>query len=179
MNSCILMARVIRSPELRYAQETQQPIAYLLVEFKAGKPDDPPSTLKVVAFQRGDGSRDPHPGDLVFEDHYLSVMLPNRQTHRLAEGDRLIVEGRLSMNTLERPEGFREKRAELIASRIHLLDSSLEPALSSRSPLAVDLDRPDSSPVPPAVEEPEAFALATAGPTPPEPEGRNLDDIPF
>jgi len=34
------------------------------------------------------------------------------------QGDR-IIEGRLSMNTVERPEGFKEKRAELTVQRIH------------------------------------------------------------
>ena len=34
------------------------------------------------------------------------------------EGDRVIIEGRLSMNTIER-DGIKEKRAELTAQRIY------------------------------------------------------------
>ena len=32
-----------------------------------------------------------------------------------------MIEGRLHMNTIERPEGFKEKRAELVVSRIYSL----------------------------------------------------------
>jgi single-stranded DNA-binding protein len=37
-------------------------------------------------------------------------------------GDCIIIEGRLSMNVIERREGFKEKRAELTASKIYSLE---------------------------------------------------------
>jgi single-stranded DNA-binding protein len=48
-------------------------------------------------------------------------------------GDRVIIEGRLGMNTIDRPEGFKEKRAELTASRIYKLgaDTTFEPHVAT------------------------------------------------
>lgn len=37
------------------------------------------------------------------------------------QGDRVIIEGRLGMNTIDRPEGFKEKRAELTVQKIHAI----------------------------------------------------------
>jgi single-stranded DNA-binding protein len=102
MNSCILMATVIGNPELRYTQENQTAIAQMLVEFQGGKPEDPPSTLKVIGW-----------GNLATEIQESYTI-----------GDRIVIEGRLKMDTIERPEGFKEKRAELVAGRIHRLEGS-------------------------------------------------------
>ncbi len=33
MNSCVLMAKVIRNPELRYTSDNQREVAQMLVEF--------------------------------------------------------------------------------------------------------------------------------------------------
>jgi single-stranded DNA-binding protein len=38
----------------------------------------------------------------------------------------VVIEGRLSMNTIDRPEGFKEKRAELTASRIYKLGADTD-----------------------------------------------------
>lgn len=102
MNSCILMVEIIQDPQLRYTADTQTEIAEMLVQFSGLKAEDPPATLKVVGW-----------GNL--------AQKINSTYHA---GDRAIVEGRLSMNTIERPEGFKEKRAELTASRIHSLDAA-------------------------------------------------------
>jgi len=66
----------------------------MLVQF--GLAEDPPATLKVVGW---------------------GICSEIQQQYH--QGDR-IIEGRLSMNTVERPEGFKEKRAELTVQRIHL-----------------------------------------------------------
>ncbi|HBB35448.1 MAG TPA: single-stranded DNA-binding protein [Cyanobacteria bacterium UBA8803] len=106
MNSCVLMAQIIQDPELRYTSDTQTPIAQMLVQFPGVKPEDPPNTLRVVGW-----------GNLAQEikDKYFV-------------GDRVVIEGRLGMNTIDRPEGFKEKRAELTASRMYKLgpDTELE-----------------------------------------------------
>lgn len=111
MNSCILMAQIIQDPELRYTSENQTPIAQMLVQFPALRAEDPPTTLKVVGW-----------GNFATEikENYVA-------------GDRVIIEGRLNMNTIERPEGFKEKRAELTASRIHKLgdDTLFEPHVAT------------------------------------------------
>jgi len=100
MNSCILMAEIVQEPQLRYTSESQTQIAEMLVQFPGSRPEDPPSTLKVVGW-----------GNLAQEIH-----------EHYHQGDRIIIEGRLSMNTVERkPEGFKEKRAELTAQKIYSL----------------------------------------------------------
>lgn len=103
MNSCILMAEIIKEPELRYTPDNQTQIAEMLVQFPGPGPNDAPGTLKVVGW-----------GNLAQEIH---------QQYRL--GDRVIIEGRLNMNTVERKEGFKEKRAELTVQRIYSLQAEV------------------------------------------------------
>lgn len=111
MNSCILMAQIIQDPELRYTADTQTPIAQMLVQFPGQRAEDPPTTLKVVGWGN----------------------FANEIKEQYSVGDRVVIEGRLSMNTIDRPEGFKEKRAELTASRIYKLgaDTSFEPHVST------------------------------------------------
>lgn len=99
MNSCILMAEIVQEPQLRYTPDNQTPIAEVMVEFPGIREEDPPARLKVVGW-----------GNLAQEIQ-----------EKYHQGDRIIVEGRLHMNTFDRPEGFKEKRAELTAQKIHLL----------------------------------------------------------
>ncbi|MBE9174227.1 single-stranded DNA-binding protein [Synechocystis salina LEGE 06155] len=101
MNSFVLMATVIREPELRFTKENQTPVCEFLVEFPGIKDDSPKESLKVVGWGN----------------------LANTIKETYHPGDRLIIEGRLGINTVERQEGFKEKRAELTASRISLVDS--------------------------------------------------------
>lgn len=98
MNSCILMAEIVQEPQLRYTPD-QTALAEMIVQFPGIRAEDPPATLKVVGW-----------GNLAQEIQ--------QQYH---QGDRVIIEGRLSMNTVDRPEGFKEKRAELTIQRIHSL----------------------------------------------------------
>jgi single-strand DNA-binding protein len=98
MNSCILMAEIIQQPQLRYTPDNQLEIAEMLVQFPGQKPEDPPEHLKVIGW-----------GNFAREIH-----------EKYREGDRVIVEGRLGMNTIER-DGIKEKRAELTAVRIYRL----------------------------------------------------------
>lgn len=160
MNTCVLMARIVRNPELRYTQDTQTPVTHMLVEFDGMRTEDPPSTLRVVGW-----------GNFATEIQ-----------EKYHEGDCVIIEGRLSMNTVERPEGFKEKRAELVASRIHTLTNlgsfsatstayseKVVPLAASR-PSAAESAEPGVSPV---ADFPTPTPAAT------EPTERNLDDIPF
>jgi single-stranded DNA-binding protein len=112
MNSFVLMATVIRNPELRYTQDNQTPVTTILVEFPGSREEDPASSLKVVGW-----------GNLATE-----------MQERYHEGDQLLIEGRLSMQMVERPEGFKEKRAELVASRVVKLEGTaptLAPSVSA------------------------------------------------
>ncbi|QHU99216.1 single-stranded DNA-binding protein [Synechocystis sp. CACIAM 05] len=128
MNSFVLMATVIREPELRFTKENQTPVCEFLVEFPGMRDDSPKESLKVVGWGN----------------------LANTIKETYHPGDRLIIEGRLGMNMIERQEGFKEKRAELTASRISLVDSGngINPGeLSSPpEPEAMDLSNTDDIP---------------------------------
>ena len=159
MNSCVLIAKIIRSPELRYTQENQTPIAQMLVEFDGPKPDDPPATLKVVGWGK----------------------MASEIQEQYQEGDRVVIVGRLSMNTVDRPEGFKEKRAELTVSQIYSVSSDGSEAVS-RSNYAADddLDTVESS----AKAKPTSSKSKPKTAVAPEPQAddaptQNLDDIPF
>lgn len=159
MNTCVLMAEIIQEPQLRYTSDTQTPIAEMVVQFPGLRDDDRPGTLKVVGW-----------GNLAQEIQ--------AQFH---EGDRVIIEGRLGMVNVDRPEGFKEKRAELTAQRIHRLGS--EGTFSTSNPAASTTAAPaKAAPAAPAkapaqksvVSEP---AMAKAPAYTPEP--ADYDDIPF
>lgn len=106
MNSCILMAQITNDPQLRYTQENQTPLTEMMVEFPALRENDPPASLRVVAW--GDN-------------------LANEVSQNYHQGDQVILEGRLRMNIIERQEGFKEKRAEFTLSRIHRIQNGTSP----------------------------------------------------
>ncbi|NEP57226.1 MAG: single-stranded DNA-binding protein [Symploca sp. SIO2G7] len=119
MNSCILMAQIIQDPELRYTAENQTPLAQMLVQFPGLRPEDTPATLKVIGW-----------------GNFAHEIKENYTT-----GDNIVIEGRLGMNTIERPEGFKEKRAELTAYRIHKLGGDTD-LLSPTSAASTTFDKP-------------------------------------
>lgn len=100
------MAEIIQDPQLRYTPDNQIALTEMLVQFPGLRDVDPPATLKVIAW-----------GNFAQEVH-----------EKYHQGDQIIIEGRLGMNTIERQEGFKEKRAELTAQRIY--------------PAQMDLSRP-------------------------------------
>jgi len=108
VNSCILMAQIVSEPELRSTQDNRE-ISSMMVEFEGLRSEESPARIKVVGW-----------GNLASEIK-----------NNYHQGDRIIVEGRLSMNLIDMPEGYKEKRAELVASRIHLLNRSNEYAASA------------------------------------------------
>jgi single-strand DNA-binding protein len=148
MNSFIVLAEIIQEPQLRYTSDNQTPIAELRLQFEGLRPEDPPAKLKAVGW-----------GNLAQEIQ-----------SNYHEGDRVIIEGRLGMNTVERPEGFKEKQAELTIQKIYTLDGA-----SVGSPVSA---------APATVSAPSAPAATARKPakTPPAPaleEQPELDDIPF
>ncbi|XGV96720.1 MAG: single-stranded DNA-binding protein [Leptolyngbya sp. BL-A-14] len=164
MNSCILMAEIVQAPELRYTSDTQTPIAEMFVEFPGLRPEDPPSRLKVVGW-----------GNLAQEIQ-----------ERFHQGDRVVIEGSLRMNTVDRPEGFKEKRAELTAQRIHSLgaDTALEasivstPAATSSPPAKPSSAAPAAKPAPTTPTAKAKTGKFQAAPEPATSEA-DFDDIPF
>ncbi len=102
MNSCILMAEITQNPELRSTADNQMEIAEMFVQFINAKPENPPALIKVVGWNN----------------------LAREIKEKYRQGDKVVIEGRLEMNTIDKPEGYKEKRAQLIASRIHPLGAA-------------------------------------------------------
>ncbi|GAP97771.1 single-stranded DNA-binding protein [Leptolyngbya sp. NIES-2104] len=152
MNSIILLADIVQEPQLRFTSDNQTPIAELRVEFAGLRPEDPTTQLKAVGW-----------GNLAQEIQA-----------NYHEGDRVILEGRLTMNTVDRPEGFKEKQAELTIQRIHSLNGATISS-SVTTPTAVPTRAPSTPP--PAASTPKRTTKAPAAPAlESQPE---LDDIPF
>jgi single-strand DNA-binding protein len=102
MNTFILMAEVFTEPELRSTPDNQNEISSFLVQFPGKNAEDTPSRLKVTGWNN------------------LAKEIMERKYQK---GDRLIIEGRLRINLLER-NGYKEKVTELTAQRIHPIDKA-------------------------------------------------------
>lgn len=145
-------------------------IAEMVVQIEGLREEDEPETLKVLGW-----------GNLAQDI---------QQTYHT--GDRVIIEGRLSMITVDRPEGFKEKRAELTAQRIHKLDASghmsthtttpapstAKPPVAEEAPPAPRAPVAKSSKPAPAKGSPEATPKAPVYSSAPTAEP-DYDDIPF
>jgi single-stranded DNA-binding protein len=162
LNHCLLECVVLEAPQLRYTQDNQTPVAEMGVQIDGLRPDDPPGQLKVVGWGN------------------LAQDLQNR----VRVGQRLVLEGRLRMNTVSRADGIKEKRAELTLARIHPLDAA---ATGTAAPTAEGPRQP--SPIP-AASAPLAAAPPQRQSQPSEPPAWNTsplvpdlpegeDDIPF
>jgi single-strand DNA-binding protein len=154
MNSCILMAEIVQAPELRSTSDNQMEIAEMFVQFTNGKPENPPALIKVVGWNN----------------------LAREIKEKYRQGDRVIIEGRLEMTVTEKPEGYKEKRAQLVASRIHAFTGGEDmSAGATMSPAATPVS--SSLPAPMASAAPKATKAAPAKPI--ESFEVNDDEIPF
>jgi single-strand DNA-binding protein len=156
------MAEIVQEPELRYTSDTQTPITEMLVQFEGLRPEDPLSVIKVVGW-----------GNLAQEIQ--------EQFHK---GDRVVIEGRLGMNTFDRPEGFKEKRAELTAQRIHsvAIGASTQPIFKESTGSYNSASSPASQAVESSTRVPAstpAKATKAKVSTPPPVSDADYDDIPF
>ena len=97
MNHCLLEVKVKQTPTIRYTQDNQTPVAEMEVLFDGLRAEDPPAIIKVVGW-----------GNLAQE-----------LNNRIQINQKLILEGRLRMNTISRQDGSKEKKAELTLSRLH------------------------------------------------------------
>ena len=97
MNHCLIQAVINSAPQLRYTKDNKTPIAEMTVNFKGLRDDDPSRELKVLGW-----------GTIAQE-----------MVEELTEGQNIVVEGRLRMNSVTRKDGTKEKQSELTASRIH------------------------------------------------------------
>ena len=93
----MLEVLVKKAPTVRFTQDNKTPLAEIEVEFDSLRSDDPPCELKVVGWGK------------------LAEELQNT----VQVNSKLVIEGRLRMNTVPRQDGTKEKRAEFTLSRIH------------------------------------------------------------
>ena len=95
---CIRDRAIINSaPQMRYTKENQTPIAEMIVNFKGLRSEDPTRNLKIIGW-----------GNIAQE-----------MVNELKEGQNIVIEGRLKMNSVTRKDGTKEKQPELTASKIH------------------------------------------------------------
>jgi single-strand DNA-binding protein len=170
MNSCILMAQIISDPELRSTQD-QMSVSTMMVEFESTKEGEDPGKVQVEGWGK------------LAEDI--------KSTYSM--GDQVIIEGRLSMNLFEMPEGYKEKRAKLVASRIYPLGAvsgggSKQPDYQQSDYQQPDYQQPGNvvdfapNPKPQAAPAPAYIAPEPAPNPEPTPSGggnEDWDEIPF
>ena len=97
MNHCLIQAVINSAPQMRYTKENKTPIAEMTVNFKGLRDEDPFRELKVLGW-----------GTIAQE-----------MVGELKEGQNIVIEGRLRMNSVTRKDGTKEKQTEMTASRIH------------------------------------------------------------
>ena len=97
MNHFLIQAVIKSAPQMRYTKENNTPIAEMNVNFKGLRSEDPLRELKVLGW-----------GNIAQE------MIDN-----LEEGQNIVIEGRLRMNTVTKKDGTKEKQSELTASKFH------------------------------------------------------------
>jgi single-strand DNA-binding protein len=165
MNSCVLMAEIVKDPELRFMQDGQTAIAEMTVQFPAFRAEDPMEMLKVVGWGN----------------------LAQQIQEQFHTGDQVVMEGRLNMVLVDRPEGFKEKRAEFTVGRIHRVQADLNAPRIANNPAATMATPAASAPAQPRAAAPAtpkpAAPAAPAASKPPAPSPSdyepNYDDIPF
>lgn len=156
MNNCILMAEIVEAPQLRYTADNQTPIAEFVVKFPGLREGDTSGQIKVVGW-----------GNLATEIQ-----------ERYRPGDRILLEGRLGMNTVERPEGFKEKRAEMTAQRVSPINDLQTVQIADGTPIAKGQFASGQGATPASTPSAAAPAAATQS-APAATPAADYDDIPF
>ena len=138
MNHCLIQAVINSAPQMRFTKENQTPIAEMNVNFKGLRSEDPTRELKILGW-----------GNIAQE-----------MVDELKEGQNIVIEGRLKMNSITRKDGTKEKQPELTASKIHQINpvehtkSSQEENNGSFNKKETDKKTSwDSSPLVPEVDE--------------------------
>ena len=93
----MLEVLVKKAPTVRFTQDNKTPLAEIEAEFDSLRADEPPSTIKVIGWGK------------------LAEELQNT----VQVNSKIVIEGRLRMNSVPRQDGTKEKRAEFTLSRIH------------------------------------------------------------
>lgn len=154
MNNCILMAEIVEAPQLRYTADNQTPISEFVAKFPGLREGDAAGQIKVIGW-----------GNLAQEIQ-----------ERYQVGERVLLEGRLSMNTVERPEGFKEKRAEMTVQRVTPISQLQSASMAEPTPIAAGkFVGSNSTPA----STPSAAAAPAAPAAPAAAAAVEYDDIPF
>ena len=95
----MLEVLVKKAPTVRFTQDNKTPLAEIEVEFDSLRSDTPPSQIKVIGWGK------------------LAEELQNT----VQVNSKLVIEGRLRMNSVPRQDGTKEKRAEFTLSKFHKL----------------------------------------------------------
>ena len=138
----MLEVLVKKAPTVRFTQDNKTPLAEIEAEFDSLRADDPPSTIKVIGWGK------------LAEELQNTVQINSK----------LVIEGRLRMNTVPRQDGTKEKRAEFTLSRIHpfasntsvsSIPSKTQSNLKSHSanPVSSEGVKWDSSPLVPETDD--------------------------
>ena len=138
MNHCLIQAVINSAPQMRYTKENQTPIAEMIVNFKGFRSEDPTRELKILGW-----------GNIAQE-----------MIDELKEGQNIVIEGRLRMNSVTRKDGTKEKQPELTASKIHQI-APVDVIKSNKKENNESFDKKektknsswDSSPLVPEVDE--------------------------
>lgn len=153
MNNCLIMAEIVQSPQLRYTSDNQTPVAEFVVQFPGLKEGDPSSQMKVVGW--GNLAQD-------IQAQYQA-------------GQRVLLEGRLAMNVLDNPQGYKEKQVEMTVQRIYAVGDLNTMPMAPPAAVAVPVATPS-----PAASRPAApVTPATPAPSAPSGPAPSYDDIPF
>ena len=138
MNHCLIQAVINSAPQMRYTKENQTPIAEMIVNFKGLRSDDPTRELKILGW-----------GNIAQE-----------MVDELKEGQNIVIEGRLRMNSVTRKDGTKEKQPELTASKVHQITTvenmktvQKENNITSDKKESTQNSSWDSSPLVPEVDE--------------------------
>ena len=123
MNHCLIQAVINRAPQMRYTQENKTPIAEMTVNFKGLRDEDPSRELKVLGWGT----------------------IAQAMVGELKEGQSIVIEGRLRMNTVTRKDGTKEKQTELTASRIHQITPIQKDTSDKKETITTDNNLSSSS----------------------------------
>ncbi len=119
----MLEVLVKKAPTVRFTQDNKTPLAEIEAEFDSLRADAPPSTIKVIGWGK------------------LAEELQNT----VQVNSKLVIEGRLRMNSVPRQDGTKEKRAEFTLSRIHPFSTNTTlPSISSKPQLNQTSDSSNS-----------------------------------
>jgi single-strand DNA-binding protein len=151
MNNCLLMADIVEPPQLRYTSDNQTPVTEFKVQFPGLREGDPAAQIKVVGW-----------GNLA-QDIQAQYQV----------GQRVMLEGRLAMNVVDHPQGYKEKLVEMTVQRIYNVGTLSTMPMVPPATVAA----PSASPSP-AASRP-APAAPAPDPTIPTASAPSYDDIPF